>query len=323
MKPSPLQPGDTIAVIAPASVPRDMSRFRAGIGQLRQRGYEVELGRPSYERRGYLCGPDADRLAEINGFLRRSDIKMLIAARGGYGSLRLLSGLDYDAARAHPKLIVGYSDVTALHLALYRRAGLPGLSGPMIAVEWHDPDPTSEALFWGLARGATPDPLLGPGGEELEPLRAGTAEGVLLGGNLAMIVRLLGTPYLPSLEGAILFVEDVGEEPYRIDAMLAQMRLAGIFDELGGLVLGSFTEGEPDEDTPTLTIDQVFEDYLSDAAFPVARGLLYGHFPVKNSIPVGVRARLQVTSGFARLGLLEPVVTLRQGRRDTDSQRSH
>lgn len=323
MKPSPILPGDTIAVIAPASAPRDMSRFHAGVDRLRQCGYEVELGRPSYERRGYLCGADADRLEELNRYLRRPDVKMLIAARGGYGTLRLLPDLDYEAARANPKLIVGYSDITALHLALYKRAGLPGISGPMIAVEWHDPDSNSAALFWELARGGIPDPLIGPGGEELQPVRSGTVEGVLLGGNLAMIVRLLGTPYLPSLKGAILFVEDVGEEPYRIDAMLAQLRLAGVFEDLGGFVLGSFTEWEPDKDSPTLSIDRVFEDYLSDADFPVARGLIYGHFPVKNSIPVGVRARLQVTSDFARLGLQEAVVTQRQGRRDTDSQRSN
>lgn len=248
---------------------------------------------------------------------------MLVAARGGYGSLRLLADLDYDAARAHPKLVVGYSDITALHLALYRHAGLPGISGPMVAVEWHEPDPESESLFWAIVRGATPDPLIGPAGEELEPLREGIREGVLLGGNLAMVVRLLGTPYLPSLRNAILFVEDVGEAPYRIDAMLAQLRLAGAFDELGGLILGAFTDWEPEDDTPTLAIDQVFDDYLSDVGFPVARGLVYGHFPVKNSIPVGVRARLQVTSRFARLGLLEPVVNLQQGRPETDSQDMH
>lgn len=270
----------------------------------------MEVGRPSYQRRGYLCGSDEDRLAEINGFLRRPDIRMVIAARGGYGSLRLLSELDYDAAREHPKLIVGYSDITALHLAMYRFADLPGLSGPMVAVEWHDPDPASEAMFWDLVRGGTPDPLLGPGGEELEPVCEGSAEGVLLGGNLATIVRLIGTPYLPSLKGAILFLEEVGEEPYRIDAMLSQMRLAGLFRELGGLVLGGFTEWEPDEDRPTLSVEQVFDDYLADVDFPVARGLTYGHFPVKNSLPVGVRARLRVTSNLARLGLLESLVNL-------------
>lgn len=310
MKPSPLEAGDTIAVIAPASVPRDMEKFRAGVTRLESLGYKVELGRERYNRRGYLSGSDRERVDELNSFLRRSDVKMLIAARGGYGVLRILQDVDYDAARAHPKLVVGYSDLTALHLALHHLSGLPGLSGPMVAVEWHDSDPASERLFWRLIQGETPDPLLGPSGEELAPLAPGVVEGPLLGGNLAMIVRLIGTPYLPSLEGAILFVEDVGEEPYRIDAMFAQLKLSGILNRLGGLVIGSFTDWEPEADTPTLTLDQVVDDYFGTVNIPVARGLIYGHFPVKNSIPVGVRARLEVTSSQAKLGILEPIVAV-------------
>lgn len=285
-----------------------MARFQAGVEQLRERGYDVEVGRPSYSRRGYLSGSDAERLDELNAYLRRSDVKMLIAARGGYGSLRLLEGIDYDAARAHPKLVVGYSDITALHLALYEHAGLPGLSGPMVGVEWDQPEAASERLFWALARGDTPDPLLGPGGESLQPVREGTIDGVLLGGNLATIVRLLGTPYLPSLDGAILFVEDVGEEPYRIDAMFAQLHLSGLLDRLGGLVLGGFTDCEPADDLPSLSLNDIFDHYLSTAPYPVARGLVYGHFPVKNTVPVGVRGRLRVNSDSARLSVLEPVV---------------
>ena len=121
---------------------------------------------------------------------------------------------------------------------------------------------------------------------------------------------MIGTPYLPSLDGAILFVEDVGEAPYRIDALLAQLRLAGAFDKLGGLVLGAFTRWRPDTDLERATPspDEIFCEYFGDARFPVARGLVYGHFPVKNSLPVGIRARLQVTSGMAQLGFVEPVV---------------
>lgn len=287
-----------------------MAKFEAGIKRLESLGYNVELGRAQYNRRGYLSGSDRERLDELNGFLRRPDVKMLIAARGGYGVLRILQDVDYNAARAQPKLVVGYSDITALHFAMHHLAGVPGLSGPMVAVEWHDPDPNSDDLFWDLVRGGTPDPLLGPSGEELTPLTPGAVEGPLLGGNLAMIVRLLGTSYLPSLDGAILFIEDVGEVPYRIDAMLAQLKLSGIIDRLGGMVIGGFTDWEPEEDTPTLTIDQVFDDYFATLNMPVARGLIYGHFPVKNTIPVGVRARLEVTSTQARLGILEPVVAV-------------
>jgi muramoyltetrapeptide carboxypeptidase len=308
VKPAPLHPGDTLAVVAPASAPREPARLQAGIDYLRRLGYRVEVGRADFAPHGYLCGPDAARASELNAFLRRDDVKALFCVRGGYGTLRLLPDLDYDAARRHPKLIVGYSDITALHLAFYHRAGLTGVSGPMVAVEWGAPDAASERLFWELAQGGTPGPLLGPGGEALVPVRPGTAEGVLLGGNLTLVARLLGTPYLPPLDGALLFVEEVGEEPYRIDGLLAQLRLAGVLDRLGGLILGGFTETEPRGSGPTLSLDAVFDDYVCGLSCPVARGLVYGHFPVKNALPVGVRARLSVSSDAATLSILEPVV---------------
>ncbi len=304
---APLRPGATIAVVAPGSAPRDPAKLEAGIAHLEARGYHVARARPAYAPRGYLSGPDAERLAELNGALRDPQIDALFCARGGYGCLRLLPGLDYAAARAHPKLLVGYSDITALHLALYARAGWPGLSGPMVAVEWHAIDADTERLFWPLAKGAAPQPLLGPGGEALRPERPGTAEGVLLGGNLSVVTRLVGTPYLPPLEGAILFLEDVGEPPYRIDAMLAHLKLAGVLRRLGGLVLGHFTGWEEKAEPPTLSLHDVLADYVADLACPVASGLAYGHVPRKSTVPLGVRARLEVTGEAAALSILEPV----------------
>lgn len=297
-------------MIAPASAPRDPARLQAGIAHLRRLGYEVEVARTDFSPHGFLGGPDAVRLDELNGFLRRDDVQALFCARGGYGTLRLLPHLDYDAARRHPKLLVGYSDITALHLALYRHAGWTGLSGPMVAVEWGDPDPASERLFWELAQGGTPDPLCGPRGEALVPVRPGMAEGVLLGGNLTLITRLVGTPYLPPLDGALLFLEEIGEEPYRIDGLFAQLRLAGILERLGGIILGGFTEAEPKGDGPTLGLDEVLDHYLGNLPCPVARGLVYGHFPVKNTLPFGVSARLSVSSSAATLSILEPVTAL-------------
>lgn len=307
-RPRPLLPGSRIAVVAPASPPRDPARLRAGIAHLERLGYAVEVGRSAFEPHGYLCGSDAERLEELNGYLRRDDVDALFCVRGGYGTLRLLPGVDYEAARAHPKLLVGYSDITGLHLALLARAGLPGLSGPMVAVEWGESDPASERLFWELAQGGTPGPLLGPGAEALVPLRPGEAEGLLVGGNLTLLTRLIGTPYLPELEGAILFLEEVGEQPYRIDGLLAQLRLAGHLDRLGGLVIGGITEAEPEPGRPSLTIDEVIGDYVRTLPCPVASGLVYGHFPVKNTLPVGVRGRLSVSSARAELHVLEPVV---------------
>ncbi len=306
-KPLPLQPGDRIGVIAPASPPKKASDLEAGVRYLENKGYEIELARP-FEPHGYLCGRDEVRIEELNGFFRRSDVKAMFCARGGFGVLRLLPHIDYEAARANPTLIVGYSDITALHLALYKHASLPGLSGPMVAVEWQDPNLDTERLFWEMAQGATPQPLLGPQGEKLTPVRRGNAEGVLLGGNFSMVTRLIGTPYLPDLEGCILFVEDVGEEAYRIDALFAQLKLTGILPTLGGLVLGAFTDWEPSHDRPNRTPEEVIDDYTCDLPYPVAGGLVYGHFPVKNSVPVGVRARLNVTDTKASLNILEPVV---------------
>ncbi|RMH64359.1 MAG: LD-carboxypeptidase [Bacteroidetes bacterium] len=304
----PVLPGDLIGVALPSSAPADPERLRAGMDALRRRGYRVELVPESPAPRGYMAGPDRERRDALNHLLRRPDVAAIFCARGGYGALRLLPGLDYEAARRHPKPIVGYSDVTALHLALYARSGLPGVSGPMVAVEWPDIDAATEAQLWALLQGARPAPLLGPRGEALVPVRPGQAEGVLLGGNLAVLTRLIGTPYLPDLTGALLFLEDVGEVPYRIDGLLAHLRLAGLLDRLGGLILGSFTEADPPPDSPSLTLDEVLADYVADLPCPVARGLVYGHFPVKSALPVGVRARLTVTSEAAELTLLEPVV---------------
>ncbi len=308
-KPVPLRPGDTLALIAPGSPPKDADALEQGIAHLKARGYRV-VRRRSYVPCGYLAGPDADRLDELNGFLRDPEPKALFCARGGYGSLRLLDKIDYATARAHPKLLVGYSDVTALQLALYAKAGWPSLSGPMVAVEWPDPDAESERLFWELAEGKTPQPLLGPGGEALSPERPGTAEGVLLGGNLSVLTRLIGTPYLPMLDGAILFLEDVGEAPYRIDGMLAQLRLAGVLDALGGLVLGRFSGWEEAAaGAPTLALEEMLRGYIEELACPVASGLAYGHVARKATVPIGVRARLTVTEGDAALSILEPVVS--------------
>ncbi|MDX1546534.1 MAG: LD-carboxypeptidase [Rhodothermales bacterium] len=305
--PPPLTPGDTVAIIAPASLPTDPEALPRGVARLEALGCRVEVGRSTIDAHGYLAGPDADRLDEINRYLRRDDVRALVCVRGGYGTLRLLPDLDYAAARRHPKLLVGYSDVTALHLALHRNAGWRGLAGPMAAVEWGVMDAAAEAQFWQVAGGAVLDPLTGPRGEPLHPLRPGAAEGVLLGGNLTLVARLVGTPYLPDLSGAILFLEEVGELPYRIDGLLAQLRLAGILERLGGVVLGHFTEWEPDDDRPTLSLDAVLDDYFGAAPYPVATGLAYGHVPYTSTIPVGVRARLEVAGGTATLAMCDPV----------------
>jgi muramoyltetrapeptide carboxypeptidase len=307
-KPRALKRGDVIGIAAPASLPADLDAIDRGIRTLEQRGFEVRRMRPRFERRGFFAGSDAVRIEEMNSLLRDPEVRAIIAVRGGYGTLRLLPHLDYEAARDHPKLLIGYSDITALQFALLSRAGVPSLSGPMVAVEWNDPDAPSEELFWTLTTGGGLGDLVHPSGEPLRAMRPGQVEGTLIGGNLSLITRLIGSPYLPDLDGAILFIEEVGEEPYRIDGMLAQLRLSGILDRIGGLVIGGLTEWEPDHDRPTLSLDEVLSDYVDLLDIPVATGLLYGHFPVKNTMPIGIRARLEVDTNRATLSLLEAVV---------------
>jgi muramoyltetrapeptide carboxypeptidase len=267
-------------------------------------GYDVEVDYAPDARRGYLAAPDAHRRAALNRAFRRDDVRAIMCVRGGYGALRLLSDLDYDAARQHPKLLIGYSDVTALQWALHARAGWKSLSGPVLT-EWHKLSPEATALFQTLASGGQPASLHLPSAKPMQPVRTGTADGLLFGGNLSVCSRLAGTPYVPDLTGAILFLEDVGEAPYRIDRMLAHLSLAGWLDELAGIILGRFTTGSVDG--PSLTLDEVFHDYFGDRPYPVATGLCYGHFMPRATIPIGVRVHLSVTDRSVELAPLEPV----------------
>jgi len=307
MKARPIQLGDRIGVIAPSSAPDDDVRFEAGLKRLRELGFRIELDRPKITANGYMAGDDDERAIALNNMLNRPDISALFCARGGYGCLRLLDLIDYEAARANPKLLIGYSDITALHFALFERAGWRGLSGPMVATDWPDIDMESEQLFWDLATAGWSGELRGPANERLLGRRSGTAEGYLIGGNLTVITALIGSRYMPVMKGAILFIEDVGEPPYRIDAALAGLKLSGVLGELGGLIVGKFTGWEPEDNKPTLSYDDVIEHYTQHVHGPVATGLVYGHVSVKNTMPIGVRALFDVIDTEASLEILESV----------------
>lgn len=281
-----------------------MDVYRNGVALLQHRGYNIVQYREDIAAHGYLADTDEVRIAEMNAMLRNPDIKLLICARGGYGTMRLLPYLDYEAAKQFPKILVGYSDITALHLALYEKADWIGLSGHLV-VEWENLSARSEKLFWDLVTGNTPQTLVAPHNQKMKPFRNGVAEGKLFGGNLALVTYLIGTPYLPNLEGAILFLEDIGEKVYALDRMFAKLKLAGILDKLGGLVLGHFTEIP--EVKGALTLQQVFADYLSEMPYPIATNLCYGHFTNKNCMPVGIQTRLEVSEQRVNLHYLESI----------------
>ena len=312
MPPVPLPPALTpqsrIAVAAPSSAALSRQDAEAGVAALRARFASVDEGLAFAAPHGYLSGPDATRAEAFNALLRRDDLDGIVCLRGGFGLTRILDRIDYAALAARPKLVVGYSDVTAFHLAAWARAGVPGLSGPMAAPDWGPGlDAETEAQFWTMAGGAAPVEIVGPDGEPLAAMRSGAAEGVLVGGNLALVASLVGTPYLPDLGGAILFLEDVGEAPYRLDGLLARLRLAGVLERLGGLVFGLFTGAEVPAGRPSFTVDEVLAHYAGVVPGPVAGGLVYGHVRRKSTLPVGVRARLVVRDDAAALHVLEPV----------------
>lgn len=307
MRASSLQAPASVGLIAPAGPPRDLDRLRAGIRALEQHGLDVQRYRPTFGPHGYLAGTDEERLAELNHFLRRTDVDALFCVRGGYGTLRLLEHIDFEAARCHPKLLIGYSDITALQLALLHKAGWASLSGPMVGVEWANLDRACAAQFWNLVRHGTPLTLTGPYGEHLHPVNPGETTGTLLGGNLTLVTKLIGTPFMPDLSGAILFLEEVGEPPYRLDGLFAHLRLSGILDQIGGLVLGGFTEWEADA-TYGRTAHDVLDEYTQRLSIPVASNLVYGHFPVKSAIPLGIQAKLSVNQHRGVLTMLEPLV---------------
>ena len=292
--PPPLLPGQPLAIVAPASTPREPERLTRGLSALESDGFQPLWSPEELTPAGYLAGTDEQRTRTVNQALLAHPHIMCV--RGGYGCLRLLDALDYAAIGKTTGMVVGFSDITALQLALLHHCGWRALSGPVV-VEWGEIDDAMKQECLRLLRGDIPEPITG-----LTSVQQGTHTGTLIGGNLATIVRLVGTSYIPDMNQAILFVEDVNEPPYRIDALFAQLHLAGILSRIGGLVVGSFT-GQFDQDAYM----PIIQDYSRLYDWPVASGLLYGHFHPRRVMPIGIQARLNAGSDTAHLEMLEPV----------------
>lgn len=297
IKPPKLRTGDTIGVVGPASPPIK-ERLDKGIQYLQQLGYRVKLGQHIDDTYGYLAGQDADRVQDINRMFRDPEVNAIFCTRGGYGTPRLLEQIDYDAITRHPKILVGYSDLTALQLAIFHHTQVITFSGPMVAVEMGKGISSfTERHFWEILTSEEKKIIFSGENGPLRCLKNGKSEGRLLGGCLSMICSIIGTPFLPNFEDAVLFVEDVGEEPYRIDRNFMQLKLAGILDRLNGIVFGKFEDCQPSSDTPSLTLEQVIEHVIGDLEIPVMADLPYGHVDIKYTLPVGAKVRLDTEVG--------------------------
>lgn len=293
--PAKLRPGAVIGIISPSSPQRDAARLDRGIAYLERLGYRVVVGehaRDTYA--GYLAGTDEDRLADLHSMFANPQIDAIMCSRGGYGTARLLPHVDYDLIRRNPKIFVGFSDTTALQLAIFQRTGLVTYLGAMPSVDMADEfDAESEEQFWNMLT-ATSESAIITQSQPIQVIKGGTAEGPLLGGNLSVFTTLIGTPYMPSLKGSILALEDIGEEPYRIDRMLMHCELAGIMHTISGLLFGHFTQSnQRTSNTPSRNIADILHERSHAVNGPVINGLMFGHEPKKLTLPIGMTVMVE------------------------------
>lgn len=282
IKPPRLKRDDKIGVISPAG-PVNESDLQPGLKILRSSGFEVHLGPHVYSSGAYLAGDDEVRLRDLHNMFRDPEIDAVFCARGGYGSPRLLDMIDYDLIKENPKIFVGYSDITALLMAVHGKTGLITFHGPMVREL-----PKNKSRNWGsLLRLLSSSQSLKLGLTEKTALVPGSAKGPLIGGNLSLICNLLGTPFLPSLGGCILFIEERKEPIYRLDRMLNHLALSGELKRLSGLIAGQF-EGCGD----TAAINGLLMELVSDLEIPLATGLPVGHGPENIALPLGAVAVL-------------------------------
>lgn len=307
IKPRGLRPGDLVGVCAPAG-PVDEQRLGRGVAELESLGFGVRVGEGVLDRRWFTAGPVEARLRQLRGLLDDPDVAAVFCARGGAGAGRLLPGVDAERLRARPKVLVGYSDVTWLHLAL-GQAGVTGLHGPMVAHELaRGAAAYDRASLWHGLTGEGEPYRSEP--DEVLPLRAGEGEGVLRGGCLSILAAAAGTPWAlrPQGEPTVLFLEDVDEPPYRIDRMLLQLRASGALDGVRGVVFGDMKGCAPGLDAD-YTLEDVLLEALEGLEVPIALGLSSGHASSPSvTLPLGVPARLSCRGDEARFEVLEAAV---------------
>ena len=288
IKPPSLRPGDRVGVLSPAS-PCPAQELEAGCVILNQLGLVVvsHAGGESFQP-DYLAGSDEYRASRFNEFVQDPEIKGILCARGGYGSLRILPDIAYEQLRATPKSLVGFSDITALLLACHVKTGLVCYHGPTVSTLATSDQETIESFWRALSSNATVELLFA----EAVCLRLGRCEGPVLGGNLTTLIHLLGTSFLPSLSSAILFLEDRGERLYRVDRMLTQLIHTGLAQEISGLILGDFSENGPRD-----KLNDLVQERFASASFPILSGAPVGHGRRNLTLPLGLPATLDAGAG--------------------------
>jgi muramoyltetrapeptide carboxypeptidase len=312
-KPPRLRPGDTVGLIEPAGFTDDSFDLALVKESIVAMGLVPKAAPHLLARYGYLAGKDEARAADVNAMYKDDRVRAVFAVRGGWGCARILPHLDFAAIRANPKLLIGFSDITALHMAFAARAGFTTVHGPNAASSWGE---LSWNSFREVAFEAKTPVLRNPTGVEdrlvqrsgrIRSFTPGKATGRLLGGNLTVLTALVGTPYLPDFDGAILFLEDTDEAEYRVDRMLTQLGQAGILRRVAGVVFGQCTDCRARGPSyGGFTLSEVLAQHLQPLRVPAFQGALIGHVPNQFSLPIGIRAEIDAEAGTIRL--VEPAV---------------
>jgi len=306
-KPPALKEGDTVGLINPAGATFHSVDLKIVEETLEALGLASKPGRHALHRYGYLAGRDGERADDVNTMFADSDVRAILAIRGGWGCARILPLLDYDLISRHPKILVGYSDITALIVAVYARCGMATFHGPDGISTWNSftVDYFKGILFEGetvtMANPQGKGDDLAQKRDRVETITGGRARGRLVGGNLSVLAAMVGSPYLPDWDGAILFLEDTGEEVYRVDRMITQLKLAGVLDRLAAFVFGKCTRCGTDGGYGSLTLEEVFADHIRPLGIPSWYGAMIGHIKDKFTVPIGIEAEVDADAGTIRL----------------------
>ena len=298
-KPKPLRRGDTIGLVGISGAMHDPEvNFDKMMAVIDDMGYKVILADSCREQYGYLSGTDESRARGLNQMFRDDRVDAVVCMRGGYGVARMLDMVDFDAIRANPKLVLGYSDITALHTAIHELCGLVTFHGPMPCRGWMEFDDfTRESLVRAVTTTKPLGFIQNPEGAEPKCVVPGKCSGMLVGGNLTLIASACGTPYALDATDKILLLEDVGEYIYRLDSMLTQIRQAGMFEKCAGVVLGGFTNCTEEYEHYALHLDDIIRDIIVPAGKPVLGNMSIGHMDTKITVPLGVQCRMDAEAG--------------------------
>jgi muramoyltetrapeptide carboxypeptidase len=305
--PKQLNKGDVVGLVSPSAASDDPFNYQLARETLEALGFKVKMGAHAEARYGHLAGTDAERAADVNAMFADPEVNGIVCVRGGSGAARILPLIDYATVRRNPKVFLGFSDITALHCALHAQTGLVTFHGPTGASSWNSFNVDQfERMFFKREllefrnKRHTGDELV-QRQNRTHTIHAGKVQGQLVGGNLAVLTGIAGSPYVPDFTGKILFLEEVSEAPYRVDRMLSTLKLMGALDKIAGFIFGECTDCKPGNGYGSLTLEQILDDYIRPLKIPAYRGAMIGHIREQFIVPVGGKVEMDADAGTFRL----------------------